>query len=395
MFSQVMTVFRTTLKDQARDRRSIGAAFIYALFGPMLMLGMFTIMAQSQDSDRVIKLAVIGAEHAPNLVAQLESRGIAVERRKGPIVAGGQLNALPETIGDTDALLSIPADFAKRMELGQPAKLILLRDDRRQSSVTGAGRIERQLQEYGSFVIQSRLIGRGMSAETAMPLVVRSANISIGSGESMMLAGSMLTFFILAPFFTSMTTAIDVTAGERERQSLKPLLAQPVEPLALVLGKWGVPTLFGAIGTIVTAALGFVMLRFAPLEKLGVALSLDGGSLVRMILFLMPLALAVAALQSAAAMLAKSFKEAQTYIQLLTFAPLILLFTAMMSGETGPVAKMMPISGHGDVLRSLLSNGVFDLRQALVVSLGTLVLCVIGLAVSQRQLKDEKLLAQL
>jgi sodium transport system permease protein len=394
MFRQIMTVFRTTLKDQARDRRSIGAAFIYALFGPMLMLGMFTIMAQSQDGDRVIRVAVLGAEHAPHLVSELESRGIAVERRSGAL-SGGQLNALPETIGDADALLSIPADFARKMALGQPAKLILLRDDRRQSSVTGAMRIERQLQEYASFVVQSRLIGRGMSAETAMPVVVRSANISIGSGESMMLAGSMLTFFILAPFFTSMTTAIDVTAGERERQSLKPLLAQPVEPLALVLGKWAVPTLFAAIGTIVTAALGFVMLRFAPLEKLGVALSLDGSSLVRMILFLMPLALAVAALQSAAAMLAKSFKEAQTYIQLLTFAPLILLFSAMMSGETGPVAKMMPISGHGDVLRALLSNGVFDLRQALVVSLGTLVLCVIGLAISRRQLKDEKLLAQL
>jgi sodium transport system permease protein len=394
MFRQIMTVFRTTLKDQARDRRSIGAAFIYALFGPVLMLGMFTMMAKSQDSERVITLAVIGAEHAPNLVGQLESRGIAVERRSGDL-AGGRLNALPETIGDTDALLSIPADFRRKMERGQPAKLLLLRDDRRQSSVTGAMRIERHLQEYGSFIVQSRLIGRGMSGETLMPVSVRSANISVGSGESMMLAGSMLTFFILAPFFTSMTTAIDVTAGERERQSLKPLLAQPVEPLALVLGKWGVPTLFGALGTIVTAALGFVMLRFAPLDKLGVSLSLDLESLLKMILFLLPLALAVAALQSAAAMLAKSFKEAQTYIQLLTFAPLILLFTAMMSGETGQTAKMMPITGHGDVLRSLLSNGIFDVGQAVVVSLGTLLLCVVGLAVSQRQLKDEKLLAQL
>ncbi|HEY0044063.1 MAG TPA: hypothetical protein VGB62_05885, partial [Allosphingosinicella sp.] len=178
MFRQIMTVFRTTLKDQARDRRSIGAAFIYALFGPVLMLGMFTMMAKSQDSERVITLAVIGAEHAPNLVGQLESRGIAVERRSGDL-AGGRLNALPETIGDTDALLSIPADFRRKMERGQPAKLLLLRDDRRQSSVTGAMRIERHLQEYGSFIVQSRLIGRGMSGETLMPVSVRSANISV------------------------------------------------------------------------------------------------------------------------------------------------------------------------------------------------------------------------
>jgi sodium transport system permease protein len=205
----------------------------------------------------------------------------------------------------------------------------------------------------------------------------------------------MLAFFILAPFFTSMTTAIDVTAGERERQSLKPLLAQPVHPTALVLGKWAVPTLFGIIGTTVTAALGFVLLRYAPLDKLGVALSLDASRLLYMVLFLVPLALAVAALQSAAAMVAKSFKEAQTYIQLLTFAPLILLFSSMMGGDTGPIARMMPITGHGDVLRSLLSNGAVDTGQAIVISLLTLALCAVGLVISQRQLADEKLLAQL
>jgi hypothetical protein len=55
----------------------------------------------------------------------------------------------------------------------------------------------------------------------------------------------------------------------------------------------------------------------------------------------------------------------------------------------------MPITGHGDFLRSLLSNGALDLRQALIVSLLTLGLCALGLFISQRQMKDEKLLAQL
>ncbi|HLL58540.1 MAG TPA: ABC transporter permease [Allosphingosinicella sp.] len=394
MFRQFKTVFQTTLLDQSRDRRSIGAAFIYALFGPVLMLGMFTMMAKTQDSDRTTRLAVVGAQHAPTLVAELERRGIKVERRSGPL-ASGPANALPEKLGDADALLFIPDDFARRFDAGTPAKLMLLRDDRRQSSSAAANRLERQLQEYGSFIVQSRLISRGMAAENMMPLLVRSTNISEASGKTMYLAGSMLAFFILAPFFTSMTTAIDVTAGERERQSLKPLLAQPVHPTALVLGKWAVPALFAIVGTAITAALGFVLLRYAPLDKLGVALSLDALRLLYMIVFLIPLALAVAALQSAVAMLAKSFKEAQTYIQLLTFAPLILLFTNMMSGDTGPIARLMPITGHGDVLRTLLSNGAVDTGQAIVISVLTLALCAVGLVISQRQLADEKLLAQL
>lgn len=393
-WKQFRTVFRTTLIDQARDRRSIGAAFIYALFGPVLMLGMFTVMAQAQDRDRTTNLAIVGAEHAPSLVAELESRGMAVERRPGPL-ASGHPNALPDSLGAADVLLFIPDNFAERYAAGIPAKLLLLRDDRRRSSSAAASRLERQLQEYGSFIVQSRLVSRGLAAESMMPLMVRSTNISEASGPTIYLAGSMLAFFILAPFFTSMTTAIDVTAGERERQSLKPLLAQPVHPAALVLGKWAVPTLFGVLGTVVTAVLGFALLRFAPMEKLGAALSLDVGRLLYMIVLLLPLALAVAAMQSAVAMLAKSFKEAQTYIQLLTFAPLILLFTMMMSGETGRLARLMPITGHGDVLRSLLSNSVVDTGQVLVISLLTLLLCAAGLYISKRQITDEKLLSTL
>jgi sodium transport system permease protein len=394
MLKQIRTVFRTTLIDQSRDRRSIGAAFIYALLGPLLMLAMFSVMAKAQDSDRTSRLIVHGAEHAPTLVAELERKGINVEQRQGPLAAG-HANALPNSIGEADALLSIPPDFARRYSAGIPARLLLLRDDRRQSSTAAAARIERQLQEYGNFIVQSRLVSRGLATENMMPLMVRSATISEASGKTISIAGSMIAFFILAPFFTSMTTAIDVTAGERERQSLKPLLAQPADPTALVLGKWAVPTLFGILGTAATLALTFVILRYAPLDKLGVAVTLDAGDLVYMILFLVPLAFAVAALQSAAAMVAKSFKEAQTYIQLLTFAPVILLFGTMMSGETGPKARIVPITGHGDVLKSLLFDGRVDQAQALTVSLITLAVCAAGLFISRRQITDEKLLATL
>ena len=394
MFKQFMTVLRTTLLDQSRDRRAIGAAFLYAFFGPALMLGMFTIMAEARDRDRTTKVAVIGAEHAPTLVRELERRGMAVERRTGPL-APGHANAIPASLGGADVLVSIPADFDERFAQGIPAKLLLLRDDRRQSSTVASRRVEDELKQYGSFIAHARLVSRGVGAETALPIMIREANISEASGQTIYLAGSMLTFFLIAPFLTSMTTAIDVTAGERERQSLKPLLAQPVHPLALVVGKSAVPALFGILGTTLTAILGFVLLQFAPLDALGVDLSLDLPRLLFMILFLVPVALAVAALQSAVAMLAKSFKEAQTYIQFLTFAPIILLFSTMLSGETGPVAKMMPITGHADVLRSLLSNGAIDGGQVAVVSLLTIVLAVVGLAISRRQITDEKLLAQL
>jgi sodium transport system permease protein len=394
MYEQIKTVFRTTWIDQSRDRRALSAAFIYSLFGPLLMLGLFTMMADAQDSDSTIRLAVVGAGHAPTLVAELERNGVLVERRGAP-EAEAVPNALPGDLGGAHALLAIPADFAKRFANGEAAKVMLFRDDRTRSSSAAAQRVERQLQEYGSSIVQSRLIARGVAAENVTPISVKGANISAASGKALMVAGSMLAFFVMAPFLTSMTTAIDVTAGERERQSLKPLLAQPVHPLSLVLGKCAVPAAFGILGTICTAVVGFTVLRFAPLDKLGVALSLDAITAVKVILLLVPLALAVAAAQAAAAMLAKSFKEAQTYIQLLTLTPTILLFMTAASGETGPVAKLMPVSGHGALLSDLFTHGAIDGRQALAVTGITMAVCVAALMLSVRQLHDEKLLAQL
>jgi sodium transport system permease protein len=394
MLQHIKIVFRTTWMDQSRDRRALSAAFLYSLFGPFLMLGMFSMMAKAQDVDTTIRLAVIGAEHAPTLVGELERSGIQVERRKS-VPGLGEPNSLPENIAGAQALLVVPADFTARFTKGEMAKVMLYRDDRSRASVAAAQRLDRHLQEYGSSIVQSRLTGRGLAAETMMPISVKAINISSSSGKAMIVAGSMLAFFVMAPFLTSMTTAIDVTAGERERQSLKPLLAQPVHRLSLVLGKCAVPAAFGVLGTIGTAVMGFVVLRFAPLDKLGVGLSLDASTVAKVILVLLPLAVAVAAAQAAVAMLANSFKEAQTYIQLLTLAPTILLFMTALTGEPGPVSKLLPVSGHGSLLSDLFTDGTVDARQALGVTAITIVICIACLALSVRQLRDEKLLAQL
>jgi sodium transport system permease protein len=153
---------------------------------------------------------------------------------------------------------------------------------------------------------------------------------------------------------------------------------------------------FGVVGTAVTVFLGIFLLRFAPLEKLGMNLAFDLGTQVAIVLVLIPLALFVAALQSLVAMLAKSFKEAQTYIQLLTLAPVGLLFMTSFSGEkTEGLALNMPLTGHANILSNLLSGEKVDLANALIVSLVSLLLTALALQLSQKHLQHERLLGQL
>ncbi len=381
------TIFRTTLVDQMRDRRSMGAALIYALLGPVVMLLAFTALANMRDESAALTLAVHGAEHAPALVEQLGAGGARIERRSGPP---------GEDLGGADALLVIPQGFEQSIAAGRTATVQILRDDRKQSSTIGAGGIGEQVEAYGQAAAARTLAARGLPPGLAAPVTVEARNVAPTTGRSLMIVGMMLYFFILAPFFTSMTAAIDATAGERERQSLKPLLAQPIDPAGLIGGKWAVAALFGVFGTAVTIFFSIFLIGFAPLDRLGVDLPLTLLHQIALALLLAPLALAVAAIQVLVAMLAKSFKEAQTYIQLLSLAPVALLFnTTFSGGETGSIGRIMPVTGHSDLLRRMMTEGTLDPGQAALVTATSLAFALLCLAMSQRHVGDEKLLGKL
>ena len=386
-FAGLGTIFGTTLLDQSRDRRSLGAALIYALLGPVVMLLAFTALADQRDRSETLTLAVHGAEHAPTLVAQLAAGGARIERRAG---------APDDAFGGADAVLVIPGGFDASHAAGRGATVTLLRDDRRQSSTLGAAGIEERIQAYGRTVAADALDARGLPASLAAPVAVEARNVAPVTGRSIMIVNMMLYFFILAPFFTSMTAAIDATAGERERQSLKPLLAQPIDAAGLIGGKWAVAALFGAVGTAVTVFFGTFLIGFAPLDKLGFDLPLTTVHQLGLALLLAPLAFAVAAIQVLVAMLAKSFKEAQTYIQLLSLAPVAMLFnTTFSGGEAGRIGQAMPVTGHSDLLRKLLTEGTLDPAQAALVTATSLAFALLCLAISRRHVGDERLLRQL
>ncbi|MFM2043871.1 MAG: hypothetical protein RLY86_2447 [Pseudomonadota bacterium] len=403
MRSQFLTVLSTELKDHSRDRRSVMAALAYALFGPVLLLAMFHMIASQIESrvagDKPAILHVIGAANAPILVAELERAGIAVTRRDTPAAtaaaaAGGDgiPGAVPALDG-ADALLLIPADYPELYRAGEPAEVILYRDERRQSSTLAASFVARAIQAHGAEVAQTRLIARGVAAETLMPLRVVDANVAGVGGMTLQMATLLLYFFVMAPFFTGMSVAIDTAAGERERKSLAPLLVQPVDPRTVILGKWLNASLFSTVGTLLTVVLGMNLLKLAPLEKLQITLPLDLVTQVQMVAVLVPLALAITAVQVTLALTAKSFKEAQTYISLMSILPVALSFGGSMGGQEPEGAILFaPVLGHIELLRGLVADGVVDPVRTLGVGLTCFAIVALALWQCTRVLKSERVL---
>jgi sodium transport system permease protein len=120
-----------------------------------------------------------------------------------------------------------------------------------------------------------------------------------------------------------MYLAIDTTAGERERQSLEPLLINPVSRAALMGGKF----LASAGFAIVSLALGIlafsIFAQFIPAERIGMQIKLGPRECLALLAITAPLALLAAAVQTGVAAFSKSYREAQTYVTMLVLVPAI------------------------------------------------------------------------
>jgi sodium transport system permease protein len=128
-------------------------------------------------------------------------------------------------------------------------------------------------------------------------------------------------YIMLAAFIAGMGLSVDSTAGERERKSLEPLLVNPVLRLHLIQGKWLAASFFAAIGMISTMILSLIAMLNAPLEEIGFVFTISIEQIILLILATLPLPFLATSLEMLLGIFAKSFKDAQSYIGLVTLMP--------------------------------------------------------------------------
>jgi sodium transport system permease protein len=322
-----MIVFLKEVRENLRDRRTVINTLVTGpLMAPLLFVLLInTLVTRELDkAEKPLPLPVIGAEHAPNLVAVLRQQN--VEIKPGPADAE---RAVREQ--DVDVVLRIPADFAKSWDKGEPAQVEIVYDESQRDAGGPVARLRGMLDHYGQRTAALRLLARGLSPSIMQPMAIAERDQSTPQSRSGNMFAMLPYFFILGGFIGGMALAIDTTAGERERQSLEPLLANPVPRWQILAGKLGATTAF-AITTVLLSILAFAVVgQFMPTEKIGMTLNIGLRFVACTVLVMLPLTALLATLQTLVAAFAKSYREAQTYVSLLMFVPVIptLLLTVM------------------------------------------------------------------
>jgi sodium transport system permease protein len=309
------TVFLKELRDAVRDRRSWAIALTLAMLaGPVVFVLMSNFISGLEERVAEREVVVADGGRAPTLVGYLQRAGARVVEAPADYLERLRSGSLQ------NAVIRPPADFEQRLARGDTVQVEVVYDgshDKAQPVVRTAMRLVDGLnRELGA----QRLLARGVAPQLLAPVTLEEVNLA-----STQARGAQLLFIVpwaalIVAVFGALSVAIDVTAGERERGSLEPLLANPVDATALVAGKWAVVMAYSTVIVALTM-LGFmVSMRFVANETLSALMQLQWREAALFAAVLLPFAALMAALNMLAATFGRSFKEAQTYVSYIAMA---------------------------------------------------------------------------
>jgi sodium transport system permease protein len=309
------TVFVKELRDAVRDRRSWMIALALAMLaGPVVFVLISNFVSGLEERVAEREVVIAGIERAPTLANFLARAGARV------------LEAPPDYVQQLrsgrlgNAVIRPPEDFEQRLARGETVSIDVIYDESHDKAQPVVRTAMRLVEGFNRELGAQRLLARGLSPQLLAAVKFEAHNLA-----STQARGAQLLFIVpwaalIVAVFGALSVAIDVTAGERERGSLEPLLANPVDAGVLVLGKWAVVMVYST-AIVVLTMLGFlVSMRFVSNETLSALMQLQLREVMLFAVVLLPFAALMAALNMLAATFGRSFKEAQTYVSYIAMA---------------------------------------------------------------------------
>jgi sodium transport system permease protein len=384
----VLTVFLKEVKENLRDRRTLVSAFLTGpLLGPIMlvMLLNITLSRELDKAEKPLPVPVIGAEYAPNLLDALKAGGVV----PGAAVADPQAVVRKQ---DADVVLRIASNYGAAWRKGEPVQVELFYDSSQRDASTSVERVTNLVEAYARQQGAMRLVARGLSPSTAWPLQVAKRDQATPQSRAVLMFAMLPYFFVITIFMGGMYLAIDLTAGERERQSLEPLFANPVARWKILIGKLAAICTFSTASLLTTLLAFAVVGRFIPTEKIGMELDLGIHFAAFVLLLMLPLVLLMAVLQSMVAAFAKSYREAQTYLSLLMLVPLIpSALLSFMPVKAQAWMYTVPLLSQNLGIMQLLRGDEVTGQQIMLSLAGTLAAALIATLATMQLYRSERL----
>lgn len=383
----IMSLLKKEVLDSIRDKRSVMAALLGAVVGPIMFVGMFSFQIEKSRSQETMYVEFENQQQAPQLLELFDREDIlhAPKPETGKTIV---IDGEDET--HSGITVRFAEDFAERLAAAKPAEVFVIADHSEQDANSNIRRIKSVLNSYQGSVVSMRLMARGISPNVGAVLKVTDRDTSTPTSKSGMILGMIAVMILISVFVSSTNVSIDTSAGERERNSLELLLMQPVSTFDVVAAKTLNAAFYSMAGATLSILLSLVLFPFVPLHKVGLAFNFDLVLAAQIWLILIPLAVFAASFQLATAFHAKSFKEAQSYIQYTIIIPVFVPMVVQITEYKHVILGWIPVVSQQQAISQLVKG---ELNEYLPVVMGFVITLLASLALTlftARSLRSEK-----
>ncbi|HET7403138.1 MAG TPA: ABC transporter permease, partial [Usitatibacter sp.] len=321
------TIYWKELRDALRDRRTALMILVASvLTGPVTLVLAAQFISGLEEKASTLRVRLVGQDHAPALVNFLQRNDVQIDEAPADYrtrVKEGRL----------DAVIVVPDDFDERYLAGEAAHLEIVYDDSRTDSSPAIRQAERLLRAFNQETSMLRMMARGVSPDLTEPVKVEHASTATPRQKGAFLLFLVPMFAILSPLLGGVSIAIDSTAGERERGSLEPLLANPVSTWRVVMGKWLAAWTFASSVAVLTLGSFVAAAALYSGKRLSSLMTFGAPEFLQFVAMVIPFAAMTSALQMLICTYGRSYREAQTYVSYLatgvSFVPVIVMFMGL------------------------------------------------------------------
>jgi len=392
-WNNIRLVYFKEILGAIRDRRTLISMIIIPLvFYPLLFFGIgyFTMTGQQKTESLPSIIAVHGEENAPGLIEILK------EEEKIQLTGMPVNNQEGLESGEIYLLIEIPDDFNINKNLNGNQSIIIQYDSTSQYSQTARRRIINVLEKYRQQIVQMRLEEVDLSIDYILPFNEEWMDVSSAERKTGSVLGMLLPYIIVILIFVgAMHSAVDITAGEKERGTLATLLVSQLSRLEIVLGKYltvitlsFTSMLLGLIGL----SIAFLTPAYAFGELSLIKINLSLYSFFLFFLVLAPLVGLASSILLLVGIFARNNKEASTYVTPIYMGAIFLGMISLSQGtELSEVMFFIPILNNSVAFKELLM-GIIDWGHILSTLFSNIVIALIALLFAARLFSRENVL---
>lgn len=380
--NRIGIIFQKELKDMLRDRRTLFFMIVFPIIIIPLLIGgipkvMTGIMKEKMTEE--ISIAIIGSEYSPELISVISSADSI------NLVFNLEEDSLEVFIRnkEIDGAIKIPKEFTDTIESFGTTELNMI-----YLSSGDFEAVKKRLEIAVNLFINEKRVERmerlGVQPQDLEPVIISHKNIATNQEQIGKAAGGWLPYmFILYCFMGAMYPALDLGAGEKERGTIETLLASPAGRMEILMGKFGVISLFGflsAISGVLGLIVGLQFITDIPAEIVETAKEIIQVKTIALIfLMIVPVTVLFSAVLLSFSFYAKSFKEAQSLVTPINFLIIVPAMVGMIPGiELNWKTALIPIVNISLISKDILA-GTVSLGMLLEVFSSMILLAIVSL----------------